>query len=79
MIMSIKQTITFVIGPPCPVDYIQWQQTMYNLFGTKWPMLHHGPMWSVVQTGCETTITHDGSREPWKVSQHNKVRQLLLV
>ena len=50
--------------PPCPTDYLLWQQTMYNVLGTKWLRLHRGPGWNVVQTGQQTTLAERGIRDP---------------
>ena len=55
--------------PSCPSDYLQWQQTMYNVFGTKWLRLHHGRGWSVVQTGQDTTLAERGVRNPLEVQK----------
>ena len=51
----------------CPNDYLQWQTSMYCLFGTKWSKLHHGPMWSVVPTGQTKTVASLGVLNPLQV------------
>lgn len=51
----------------CPSDYLQWQTSMYCLFGTKWSKLHHGPMWSVVPTGQTQTVASLGVLNPLQV------------
>lgn len=43
-VLVIHAYMCDTIQVPCPEDYLQWLQSMYALFGTKWSKLHCGPM-----------------------------------
>ena len=40
---------------------------MYNIFGSKWLMLHEGPMLSTVSIGQQQTLAACGVTDPLKV------------
>ena len=44
-----------------------WMQTMYNIFGSKWLMLHEGPMLSTVSIDQQHTLAACGVTDPLKV------------
>ena len=57
--------------PTCPQDYLDWQVSMFTLFGTKWLRMHGGPKWMCVPTGQSSGTMASLTMETQNVRTNN--------
>ena len=57
----------------CTDDYLEWLQSIYILFGTKWSKIHCGPLWSSQPTDQNNTASHYGAIDSITVSDFNEL------
>ena len=62
----------------CTDDYLEWLQSMYIFFGTKWSKLHCGPLWSGQPTEQNHTASHYDAIDHITVSDSVEVWGLIL-
>ena len=69
LVVFIMYFMCDTIQVPCPEDYLQWLQSMYSLFGTKWSKLHCGPM-NCVEPTEQGGRVQGGREDTFKVNLH---------